>query len=292
LGSGAVYNGESVGNDATLKILSGGFDSGTTVSSGSLVQILSGGTGVDLKISSGGTAIVSSGGTFDVEVSATNFGTLINSSTIDVESGATLTLSGTTSNAGILFADGSGSLIDIVGVVSGGTTEIGNGKVEIAGASKENVSFLSNGSGTLELNSATTYTGKVSNFGVGASAHSDHNEQIDLTAVTFSAGVVSETYSGSTASGVLKVVSGAITVATISMTGAYVTSDFTLSAGSGGSGTIITDPSVVAGGIQSPNIALFGNYIAGSFVIAAGQGGTVVSNTAQSEQPLLTHPHA
>jgi hypothetical protein len=224
-------------------------------------------------------------------MSAANSGKLINSSTIVVESGATLTLSGTTSNAGILFADGSGSLIDIVGVVSGGTTEIGNGTVEIAGASKENISFLSNGSGILELNSATTYTGKVSNFGVGSSAHSDHNEQIDLTAVTYSPGAVSETYSGSTASGVLKVVSGATTVATISMTGAYVTSDFTLTAGSGGSGTVITDPSVVAGGIQSPNIALFGNYIAGSFVIAAGQGGTVVSNTAQCEQPLLTHPH-
>jgi hypothetical protein len=178
-------------------------------------------------------------------------------------------------------------------VVNGGTTEIGDGTVEIASASKENVSFLSNGSGILELNSATTYTGKVSNFGVGASAHSDHNEQIDLTAVTYLAGVVSETYSGSTASGVLKVTSGGTTVATISMTGAYVTSDFTLAAGSGGSGTVITDPSVVAGGMQSPNIVLFGNYIAGSFVTAtAGQGGTGLSNTAQGEQPLLTHPHA
>jgi hypothetical protein len=36
----------------------------------------------------------------------------------------------------------------------------------------------------------------------------------------------------------------------------------------------------------------FGNDIAGSFVTAGGQGGTVISNTAQGEQVLLTHPHA
>jgi hypothetical protein len=37
---------------------------------------------------------------------------------------------------------------------------------------------------------------------------------------------------------------------------------------------------------------LFGSYIAGSFVTAGGQGGTVISNTTQGEQPMLTHPHA
>jgi autotransporter passenger strand-loop-strand repeat protein/probable HAF family extracellular repeat protein len=328
LGSGAVDNGESVNNDATLRILASGSDSGTTVLSGSLVQVLSGGFATGLTISSGGTALVSSGGTaidtnilssgtetassggtaidptilsggtlivssgglVDVQSGATNSGKLINSATIDVESGATLTLSGTTSNAGTLFADGAGSLIDIVGVVSGGTTEVGDGTVEIAGASKENISFLSNGSGILELNSATTYTGKISNFGVATSAHSDHNEQLDLTAITYSSSTVSETYSGSTASGVLKVVSGATTVATISMTGAYVTSDFTLAAGSGGSGTIITDPS--GGIVHSANAALLGNYMAGSFVVAAGgQGGPVISNAWQGELPLLAHSH-
>jgi autotransporter passenger strand-loop-strand repeat protein len=290
LGLGTVYYGEHVQSGMALKILSGGLDSGTAVRSGGTEIVSSGGTAIDLTVSSGGTTIVAVGGTFIVQSGATNSGTLINSATVDVQSG-TLTLGGTTSNTGTLFADGSGTLIKIVGVVSGGTTEIGNGTVDIAGASKENVNFLSNDSGILQLNSAATYTGKVSNFGFGTSAHNGHNEQIDLTAIAYSAGVVSETYSGSTASGVLKVVSGATTVATIGMTGAYVTSNFHLGSGSGGSGTVITDPSGVI--VQSADLALFGNYIAGSFVNAAGwQGGTVVSVTAQGDQPLLAHPHA
>jgi hypothetical protein len=239
-------------------------------------------------------AAIGSGATVSVATGAAltlSGGTISSGATLDVASGGTVVVSGTTANSGTLYASGSGSVIEIAGgaVVNGGTTEVGDGKVEIAGASKENVSFLSNGSGILQLNSAATYTGKVSNFGFGTSAHNGHNEQIDLTAITYSTGVVSETYSGGTASGVLKVVSGATTVATISMTGAYVTSNFTLAAGSGGSGTIITDPSGVT--VQGPNVALFGNYIAGSFVTAGGQGGTVISHSAQGEQPLLTHPH-
>jgi hypothetical protein len=94
---------------------------------------------------------------------------------------------------------------------------------------------------------------------------------------------------------VLTISSGGSIVATIDFAGAYVTSDFHLSGGSGGSGTIITDPTVVGGGVQSANIALLGNYIAAGFVTAAGgHGGTIISEAAQSvnQQPLLTHPHA
>jgi hypothetical protein len=83
--------------------------------------------------------------------------------------------------------------------------------------------------------------------------------------------------------------SGAAIVATIAMVGSYVTSNFTLSAGVVGSGTVITDPS--GGAAHSANLALLGNYIAGSLVTAAGQGGAVISNTSQGEQTLLTHPH-
>ena len=42
-------------------------------------------------------------------------------------------VSGTVVNSGKLLASAAGGLIDIVGVVSGGVTVIGNGKVEIAG---------------------------------------------------------------------------------------------------------------------------------------------------------------
>jgi hypothetical protein len=254
------------GGSAALETVSASADviAGATVASGSLVEVTSGST------------LTFSGGTLE------------SGATVETLSGGTAIVGGTVANSGTLYASGAGSLLDIAGVVNGGVAEVGNGTVDIAGASSENVSFLSNGGGGLLLNSATTYTGKVSNFAVGTSAHGDHNEYIDLTAVTYTP-AVNETYSGSTSSGVLTVTSGVTTVATISMTGSYFTSNFILSAGAGG-GTIITDPS--GGRVHSVDVALFGNYIAGSFVTAAGQGGTVISNTAQGEQPLLTQPHA
>lgn len=173
-------------------------------------------------------------------------------------------------------------------MVSGGIAEVGNGTVEIEGASAENVSFLSSGSGGLDLDDATAYTGKVSGF--GGVGHSNTHEYIDLTSVRFSAGEM-------VSSGVLTVTSSGATVATIDIVGSHVTSDFKLRAGSGGSGIITTDP---AGSLQpvtnvrSANAALFGSYLAGSFVTAAGgNGGTVNTEMpdATIPAPMLTHPH-
>ena len=63
---------------------------------------------------SGGTAVVSSGGIFDVQTSATDFGTLTNSGTINVSSGATLTLSAATfTNAGSVDLLGGGAIVQI-----------------------------------------------------------------------------------------------------------------------------------------------------------------------------------
>ena len=114
-----------------------------------------------------------------------------------------LTLSGTVNNKGTLYA-GQG-LLDIAGVVVGGVSEIADGVVEIQKASSENVSFLSYGTGGLQLDNASAYTGKISGF--GGSAHSNHKQFIDLSAVPYSAGVVSESYSGNATSGVLTVTS-------------------------------------------------------------------------------------
>jgi hypothetical protein len=57
---------------------------------------------------------------------------------------------------------------------------------------------------------------------------------------------------GNATSGVLTVTTGGTTVASIDLVGSYVTSDFKLSAGSGGSGTTITNPQ---GGQGSATIA-------------------------------------
>ena len=80
-------------------------------------------------------------------------------------------------------------------------------------------------------------------------------------------------------------------MATIHLAGSYVTSDFQLASGAGGSGTIITDPAVANGGnAHSANIALLGSYIAG--FAADGRGGSVVSNAELIEPPPpLVHPH-
>jgi hypothetical protein len=77
-------------------------------------------------------------------------------------------------------------LITSGAVVTGGVAEIGNGTVFIAASSSENVSFLANGSGGLVLNGlGNAYAGRVSGFGVGSSAHSDHDHFIDFDAVNF-----------------------------------------------------------------------------------------------------------
>jgi hypothetical protein len=157
--------------------------------------------------------------------------------TIDVLSRGTLKLSGTVANSGTLIADGAGSTIVIAGVVSGGTTEINNGIVDITKSSNEDVIFTATGSGGLVLAAASSYTGTVSGF--GGDSHTNSSQFIDLTAVKFNSNVHSS-FSG----GVLTITSGTKTVATINMSGSYVTSNFHFRAGAGGIGTVITDPSV------------------------------------------------
>ncbi len=80
----------------------------------------------------------------------------------------------------------------------------------------------------------------------------------------------------------------------IGMVDKYVTANFLISSGTGGSVEIV-DPPIVAGSVQSANIALFGNYLPASFVTAAnGYGGTVLADGLRTarRQPLLAPPHA
>ena len=211
-------------------------------------KLLVSGASIDMagSLANAGTVLVSSG-TLTVD------GTLRNTKLIETLSAGTAIINGTINNSGgTLFASGAGSLIEIVGVVSGGVAIIGNGIVDIETAgSTEKVTFLSNGSGGLEIidtqANTSAYAGKVSGFG---GVHGSNTVQfIDLVSVTFT-GVVSESYSPTTtSSGVLTVTSGGTAVAKINLLGTgYTTSGFHLSSGPGGSGTIITDPPVVSGG--------------------------------------------
>ena len=327
----------------------------TIVDSTSKALILASGAGAQVELAtvtiSGGTLKTSAGGEINdfadtalsrVSIAAAslivvtnntltlNSGTIGAAATIETND-ATVIVSGTVTNGGSLFANGSGGLVEIVSgaVVNGGVALIGDGIVEIAGSSGENVAFLSGGSGGLEitdtLGHTSAFSGKVSGF--GGSGHSNQTQFIDLVSVTFtSAGAFSSSYASANAgntSGTLFVSSGGMLVAAIKMVGSYSAGDFHITSGNGGV-VEIADPTVPNGGSFKPGvsdiafgaqttlaysqnvnagvslgvidgrdaatIALLGNYMAGSFATTAGGNGGALVSAAQTVQPLLTHP--
>ena len=129
--------GVVLGSGAQLELEGGQLSGALTVASGAMVNALS---GADILLATSGKTIANSG-------------------LISVENGATLTLSGTVRNSGTLFA--AGGTLDIAGVVSGGTTVIGNGTVDIQQASTENVTFQLGGTGGLELDVASAYSANI-----------------------------------------------------------------------------------------------------------------------------------
>lgn len=106
-------------------------------------------------------------------------------------------------NSGTLFAAASGSLLAFFGTVTGGITEVGNGKAIVGGG--EAVTFQSGGTGVLEIldNAAATraYDGTISHFGQNI------HQTIDLANVK-SAANVSATYASANAANT----SGTLTV--------------------------------------------------------------------------------
>ena len=142
----------------------------------------------------------------------------------------------------------------VIGIrrVRGGATVVGDGLVDIqAVKSTENVTFLSNGSGGLEIidtqANTSAFARKVSGFGGVSSTNT--SQFMDLVSVTFVSGLMSDSYTAITSrSGVLTVTSGRTAVAKINLVGSgYTTSGFQLNSAADGS-TIITDPEVVSGG--------------------------------------------
>jgi energy-converting hydrogenase Eha subunit B len=156
---------------------------------------------------------------------------IVNAGIMEVESGALLTLAGIV-NSGTLMING--DEIQFVGPISGGTTVIGNGVLSIQHSSSENVTFLSAGTGALVLDA--NYTGKVTSFGGNIS------QLIEFVLVASAGATVSYT-SKSTDSGILDVISGGHTVATVNMVGHYTTADFHTSSFLGA--LTVTDPEVV-----------------------------------------------
>jgi hypothetical protein len=322
--SGLLILATDVHNNKTIAALGAGADvsinNSATISNGVAGVILASGSGahVDLNnatISGGKLQTLGAGAVIETQTGTSDLlsgCTIAAASLLEATSGAALTLtsgtigvgavvetltggavlvSGTVHNSGILFAKGSSSLILITSgaVVTGGVAEIGDGTVSIAASSSENVDFVASGSGGLVLNGlGKAYTGRVSGFGFGSSAHSDHDQFIDFTSVSFSGASVTYTSANpSNTSGTLAVTDG-LHSASVLLIGNYTLANFT-SANVGGH-IRIKDP-----GAESPsaNLGLLINYMAASFPSNGVHGGAVVTGAAEAPgTPLLLRPLA
>jgi autotransporter passenger strand-loop-strand repeat protein len=274
------------GVDVGAKI-SGGtqFDYGSasdaTIAGGGAQLVESGGTATSTTVGPSGTQVVEPGGKASgTEVvssggSATlSGGTIGSGATVEALNGGTVIVSDTVTNGGRLYASGSGSLIEIASgaVVNGGVVEVGNGIVEIAGSSSENVIFQSSGSGGLQLDElGSAYKGKISEFGPPDGGNDVQN--IDFTGVDFAGAAVTYT-SANTAntSGTLSVTDG-VHSASVLLVGHYVTSDF--QAENIGGALAITDPTTyITSALTIANgktiVASGGDFIAESTVTVDG----------------------
>jgi hypothetical protein len=315
IGSGGSGDGrvEITGSSAKLSAATieiGGFKSGNSVSGGVGDLVVSdGGYVSDAKtltlqdyatVNSSGNPVFS--GTifiFDGSMEVGGHGGGLASGTLQIDSGGVVVghgqIEGLSSFNTIVAAGGkleaSAGVLEVDGNVSGrGTIQIdANSKLEITSAvsAGATITFQAGASAGLELDDAEDFAGTLTGFGKTTT------QFINLGDVASGATVklaYTPNSSHPTSSGVLTVSSGGGVVATISMIGAYVTSNFHLGNATDGS-VLITDPPVA---VQSANAALLGNYVAASFVSAAGGiGGVVLTEPAQTAnvQPSLTHPH-
>jgi fibronectin-binding autotransporter adhesin len=287
------------GSLAAIVVSSGGFSSSASISAASIAG------GSLVEATSSGTLTLGSG-------------TLIGKgATVEAINGGTVMLSGTVTNSGALLAEQGGSVIITSGAsVSGAAAEIGaSGTVVISGDSTENVTFLSGAlSGGLSLADTAAdsagYGGTVSGF--GGVNHTDATQFIDLTSVTYSAGVESASYvanaSHPTSGGVLTVMSSGVTVADINLAGNYTHAAFDIVSGANNTVEIVDPASFIAGGgtatLASPandtaspvnplgaaSVALLTNYMASLFPLPEAQVVTPGAEPQQS-QAVLAHPH-
>ena len=155
-------------------------------------------------------------------------------STVEVNAGSTLTMRDAIANAGTILVNG---VLNVTGTLSGGTTDIaGSGKMVLAQAGSENISFAAGSTGELVLDS-TSFSGQISGFGT--------TQSVDLAGINYAAGVtMSYASSGRrNSSGVLTITDGTHTEK-LTIEGSYTLANFKL-ASDGSGGTLLTDPTVV-----------------------------------------------
>jgi len=152
------------------------------------------------------------------------------------------------------------------------------------------VVFTAGSTGTLELADSVAYAkGRIQGLSTtGTNA-------LDLADITFTSGVTTATFSGSSTSGVLTVTDGTHT-ANINLIGDYVGHTFTTSPGAGGVGTRIVDPSPAALLAPTPSAlpAPPHGFIAAMAALGAQTGAAHgwMPDPQQSARPTLMLPRA
>jgi len=156
-----------------------------------------------------------------------------NAGLIEAIDGGSVSVESALANTGtVLVTNGT---LTLAGAVTGaGVAQIKGGVLDAAAAFDESVAFTG-GTGVLELADSQGYTsGQISGFSKSGGT------SFDLQDITFTSGVTTATFSGTSTSGVLTVTNGTQT-AEINLTGDYLASTFTTNADTDG-GTIVTDP--------------------------------------------------
>jgi autotransporter passenger strand-loop-strand repeat protein len=273
---GGATTDTSVASSGGQTVLSGGVATGTIVLSGGGETIRSGGIADNTTVKAGG-ALASDGSLVFLNSGAADLlGTLSGGGTVTEQGGGELVLGGTAADflGRITIADGSllmfnttlggvlvldagtslngagvvdgpvrnlgsiavdGGLLEFAGVVGGpGTVSIRDGTADFTAAFDEDVSF-SGSSGVLELGEAQAYAGRISGLSKAGT------NSLDLSDISYVAGVTEVTAAETSTSTKLTIVSGAQT-ATIALLGDYEGSTFVASS-DGHGGTSIVDPS-------------------------------------------------
>ena len=219
---------DGAGDAADPLVLNTG--SNTIQNAGTLLSNGAGELLVQSAVTNTGTMLAnSSGGAGRLIVS----GVVSNSGLMEATNGALVSIENAVNNTGTIEALNGGDVV-ISGVTTGsGAGTITAGTLEFGAAASTNITFT--GSGTLKLDTSSSYTGSVSGFTIG--------DTFDLTDINF-ATVQTPVFSGDATGGTLTVTDGVHT-ANNALLGNYLASTFVAS-NDGHGGTFITDPPAAA----------------------------------------------
>ena len=193
----------------------------------------------------------------------TGANTITNAGTIEAGGAGGMTIDSAIANTGLIEAV-KGNLT-VNGAVTGtGTAAVNAGTLYFTSSFSENVKFSA--TGVLELAQSTGYGGTISGLSTTGA------NQLDLQDITYTKGVTTATFSGTTKGGTLTVTDGSHT-ASIKLTGNYTTSTF-VTATDNHNGTLVYDPAA------SPSPAAFASAMAG-----LGSSSAEVSPSSTPAQP-------